>query len=112
VDDSPNQQAYRRDARVLAEIGAEFLRAELPKIDVRFPRALAKLAVAAWERNDDEGLAEPETPEQYLARRRAVALALIGVEITQRGRWVNDEVFVDLSPTLVGIASDAWDDLS
>jgi hypothetical protein len=97
---------------VLAELGAEFLRAELPKIDIRLPRALAILAVAAWERNDDDGLDEAETPEQYLVRRRAAALALIGLEITERGRWVNDEVFVDLSPTLVGIASDAWDDLS
>jgi hypothetical protein len=42
---------------------------------------------------------------------RAAALSLIGLSITERGRWEGEEVLVALDPVLIGNAVDAADDL-
>jgi hypothetical protein len=54
---------------------------------------------------------EPETYEQGVQRQRAGTLGLIGLSIKELGRVEGDEVIVDLSPDLIGVALDAADDL-
>jgi hypothetical protein len=44
-------------------------------------------------------------------RQRAGTLGLIGLSIKELGRVEGDEVIVDLSPDLIGVALDAADDL-
>jgi hypothetical protein len=78
---------------------------------VRLPRALAEKAVAAWKREGDEGPLDPETFEQRILRYRAGTLGLIWLSISELGRWDGDEVVVELSPDLIGMALDAADDL-
>jgi hypothetical protein len=68
-------------------------------------------AVAAWERDDTEGDLDSETYEQRVQRHRAGTLALIGLAISERGRWEADEVVVELHPEELGVAMDAADDL-
>ena len=94
------QRQYRRDAEALGEIGA----------DVRLPTALARLAVEAWER-DDEGALDPESYEQRVQRHRAGTLALIGLAVSELGRPEGDEVVVALYPEIIGSAVGASDDL-
>jgi hypothetical protein len=101
---------YRADAEVLGQLGEVLAQAELPRIEVRLPRLVAESAVAAWEREDGEGV-DPETFEQRVQRHRAGTLALIGLSIVNAGRWEGDEVAVALSPDLIGVAVDAADDL-
>jgi hypothetical protein len=72
---------------------------------------LAEAAVTAWEREANEGPLDPETFEQRVQRHRAGTLGLIGLSIVNGGRWEDDEVFVELSPDLIGMAVDASDDL-
>jgi hypothetical protein len=72
--------------------------------------ALARAAVAAWQR-DDEGEPEPESYEQRVLRHRAGALALIGLAVEDQGRAEGDEVVVDLSADVIGSALDAADGL-
>jgi len=110
VRESTWQAVYRREARLLGELGAPLVRVELPRVEVRLPRALAKRAVAAWER-DDDGPAEPETFEQRVLRHRAATFSLIGLEISERGRWDGDEVLIALDAGLISAAVDASDDL-
>ncbi len=86
-------------------------KADLPRVEVRLPRELAEKAVAAWEREGDEGLLAPETFEQRVHRHRAGTLGLIGLSICERGRWDGNEVIVELSPDLIGVAVDAADDV-
>lgn len=105
------QRRYREDSRVLGELGAVLARADVPRFKVRLPRSLAELAIAAWERNEDEGTDDPESYEQRAQRLRAVALALIGLSLQERGRWEGEEAVVDLSVELIGAALDAADDL-
>ena len=73
-------------------------------------RHLAEQAVAAWEREDNGSPVHGETCEQRLERQRAGTLALIGLSITDRGRWDGDEVVVELDAVFVGLAIDAIDD--
>jgi hypothetical protein len=80
-------------------------------VEVRLPRRLAEQAVAAWERDDGEGPLDPETHEQAAQRHRAATLSLIGLTITECGRWRDDEVLVELDPVFIGLAVDAADDL-
>jgi hypothetical protein len=111
VDAAQPRQAYQRDARTLGELGRVLVRAPLPKVQVRLPKPLAEQAVAAWEWDDDGGSVDSETCEQRVVRSRAAALALIGLSITEGGRWEADEVVVDLDPNLIGMAINAADDL-
>jgi hypothetical protein len=106
------QRLYREDGRVLGELGAALARAAIPRFEVRLPRPLAELALAAWKRDGDEGPGEPESYEQRVQRHRAGALALIGLGVEERGRWDGEEVVVDLSAELIGVALDAADDLA
>jgi len=57
------------------------------------------------------GSLDPETFEQRVQRHRAATLALIGLSIVNDGRWEGDVMVVELSPTFVGVAVDASDDL-
>ena len=110
MDETDRQRLYREDARLLGEIGAVLAHAELPGVTVRLPSALARAAVAAWER-DDEGEPDAESYEQRVLRHRAGALALIGLAVQERGRADGGHVVVDLSPDVIGNALDAADDL-
>ncbi|MFC3452175.1 hypothetical protein [Amycolatopsis speibonae] len=93
---------YREDSKVLASIGA-CVDAQIAPLTVRLPKSLAQAAVAAWERDELDDLGE-ETHEQYALRDKAGELALIGLVISERGRWENDEVVVDLDVAAVGAA--------
>jgi hypothetical protein len=110
MDETDRQRRYREDARVLGEIGAILARADLPRIPVRLPSALAQAALEAWQ-HDDEGGPDPESFEQRAIRHRAAALGLIGLSVEQTGRADGDEVVVELTPNLIGNAFDAADDL-
>jgi hypothetical protein len=110
MGETDRQRLYREEARLLAEIGAVLARTELPKVTVRLPSLLARAALTAWQR-DDEGALDPESYEQRVLRHRAASLSLIGLSIEQGSRSEGDEVVVELSPDLIGIALDAADDL-
>ncbi|MEU8513543.1 hypothetical protein AB0C76_18420 [Kitasatospora sp. NPDC048722] len=91
---------YREDSKVLAAIG-EHVHAQVGLVTVRLPRAVAQAAVDAWER-DETGDVGEETHEQYELRGQAGDLALIGLVISERGRWEDEEVVVDLQVSLAG----------
>ncbi|MDQ0753057.1 hypothetical protein QF034_007288 [Streptomyces africanus] len=93
---------YGDDTKVLAAIGTH-VATQTDRVTVRLPRALAEAAVAAWEREENDAPAE-ETPERYALRDRAAELALIGLAITERGRWEGEEVAVDLDLASAGAA--------
>jgi hypothetical protein len=78
---------------------------------VRLPKALGEKAVAAWDRDHDEGPPKPETTEQRTLRHQAATLSLIGLSIVNHGRWEGDHVVVELSPDLIGNAVSASDNL-
>jgi hypothetical protein len=111
MSESGWQRQYRQDARLLGELGRVLALTELPRVEVRLPKALAELAVTAWEREDNDGPLDDETHEQRLERHRAGTLALIGLGITERGRWDGDDVIVELGTGLIALAIDASDDL-
>lgn len=102
VADPPRYALYREDAKLLAAIG-EHVDAQVDRVTVRLPGALARAAVAAWDR-DDEGDLDEETREQYELRGQAGDLALIGLAVSERGRWEGEEVVVDLFVNLAGAA--------
>jgi hypothetical protein len=110
--DSAWQRQYREDAQQLGELGAALIDAEIPRVEVRVPRALAEKALAAWQRDGDEGPAEPESFEQRIQRHRAGTLGLIGLAIENSGHWTDDYVVVELGADLIGAAVEASDDLS
>ncbi|WP_329100448.1 hypothetical protein [Streptomyces sp. NBC_01439] len=93
---------YGEDSKVLAAIGRQ-VDIQVDRVSVRLPRAVAEAAVAAWDREESSGQA-PETHEQYLLRDKAAELALIGLEISQRGRWEGEELLIDLDITSAGAA--------
>jgi len=111
MNGAERQRGYQRDSRVLAEIGRCLVQAPLPKIEVRLPRHLAEQAVAAWERDDGGSKDDQEPDEQRRQRHRAATLALIGLSITQHGRWDGGEAVVSLDPAFIGMAINAADDL-
>jgi hypothetical protein len=111
MSETADQRIYRREARLLGELGALLVGVELPRVEVRVPREIAEQAVAAWERDDDTGPLGPETFEQRVQRSRAASFSLIGLSIAERGRWDGDEVVVDLSAGFVADAINASDDL-
>ncbi len=104
VDQEPYDR-YREDSRALAAIG-RFVDAQVGKVTVRLPRAVAQAAVDAWERDDSAEVDEvdEETPEQYVLRDHAAELALIGIAISERGRWEGEELVIDLDLASAGAA--------
>ncbi len=104
MEETEWQRQYGADSLVLGELGRSLSRAELPAVEVRLPRALGEKAVAAWEREGNEGPVEPETYEQRVQRHHAGTLGLIGLSIVERGRWDGDGVVVPLGPDLIGVA--------
>jgi hypothetical protein len=102
VDGQEQYARYRDDAKVLAAIG-ECVRAQAGPVAVRLPRAVAEAAVAAWER-DETGGPDEESREQYVLRDRAAELALIGLAISERGRWEGGSVVVGLDVASAGAA--------
>jgi hypothetical protein len=46
-----------------------------------------------------------------MQRLRAATLALVGLSITQDGRWDDGEAVVSLDPAFIGMAINAADDL-
>ncbi|MFF5538016.1 hypothetical protein ACFY71_37095 [Streptomyces cinerochromogenes] len=93
---------YRDDSKVLAAIG-EHVDAQVGRVTVWLPKAVAEAAVNAWERDETGGHA-PETHEEYALRDQAAELALIGLAISQRGRWESEDVVVDLDVASAGAA--------
>ncbi|MEU6239002.1 hypothetical protein [Kitasatospora sp. NPDC047058] len=87
---------------MLAVIG-EQVDAQVGRVTMRLPRAAAEAAVDAWAR-DELGGRVPETHEEYALRDQAAELALIGLAISQRGRWEGDEVVIDLDVASAGAA--------
>ncbi|MEU1787745.1 hypothetical protein ABZ553_18040 [Streptomyces sparsogenes] len=96
---------YREDSKVLAAIGKQ-VAAQAGRITVRLPRAVAEAAVEAWGRDELDSPGE-ETHEQYALRDQAAELALIGLAISERGRWEGDELVIDLDIDSAGTASRA-----
>jgi hypothetical protein len=85
VDETDRQRRYREDARVLGEIGAFLSRADVPRISVRLPSALARAALEAWQ-HEEEGGPDPESFEQRVIRHRAATLGNIGHSVERSGR--------------------------
>ncbi|MEW1698995.1 hypothetical protein [Streptomyces sp. NPDC091278] len=102
MNDQEQYVRYQEGSKVLAAIGAR-VEAQVGRVTVRLPRALAEAAVAAWDRDELGELGE-ETHEQYALRDRAGELALIGLAISQHGRWENEELVVDLDVASAGTA--------
>lgn len=94
---------YREESKLLAAIGAH-VDAQVGSVTVRLPRAVAEAVVAAWERDDPDGDFDEETHEQYALRTQAGDLALIGLAISDDGRWEGEEVVVDLHVHSAGAA--------
>ncbi|GAA1967632.1 hypothetical protein [Catenulispora subtropica] len=102
MDNHERYAGYQEDANLLAAIG-ELVDAQVGRVTVRLPKTVAEAAVAAWERDDpyEDTL---ETTEQREVRGKAADLAMIGLEISQRGRVEGEEVVVDLRVGLAGAA--------
>ncbi|WP_317867868.1 hypothetical protein [Streptomyces sp. Wh19] len=100
--DEEEYARYREDSKVLAAIG-EHVDAQVGRVTVRLPGAVAEAAVGAWERDELGDLGE-ETHEQYALRDQAGDLALIGLVISERGRWAGEDVVIDLDVVLAGAA--------
>ena len=101
VGDREQYLRYQGDRAVLAAIGVR-LDAQVGRINVRLPRSVAELAVAAWDRDETAGVVE-ESREEWELRDDAAELALIGLAISERGVAHGEEVVVDLD--LVQIAA-------
>jgi hypothetical protein len=104
-------QRWAADGRVLADIGRSLNGQEI-RVKVRIPKTLADQAVKAWERSDEEPMADPESPEQRASRHRAGALALVGLAISEGGQTDGEEVIVDLGARQIGDALNAGDGLT
>ncbi|WP_031079197.1 hypothetical protein [Streptomyces sp. NRRL S-118] len=100
--DHDQYERYLEDSEVLAAIGTQ-VDAQVGRVAVRLPRPVAEAAVAAWERDEADDPGE-ESHEQYALRDRAAELALIGLAISQRGRWERDELVIDLDVDSAGAA--------
>ncbi len=113
-----NAEEFRRrvwlqEAQSLGKVGELLADVNSPSVTIRLPRDLAEQAMTAWRRDDDEELSDkPETFEQRVYRHRAGTFALIGLCITEWGRWEQDEVVVDIPAAFVALAVDAGDDIS
>jgi len=101
-------EVWRQDESTLAGLGAALFSQRLT-VTVRLPGDLARSAVAAWER-DDEGILADETPSQAQTRKRAGALALVGLAVQQSGVWAGDQVEVEVDAWQIGSALDSAED--
>jgi hypothetical protein len=102
VVDREQFERYRQDRAVLAAIGAH-LDPQIGRISVRLWRSVAESAVAAWDREEPDGIGE-ESREEYDLRDNAAELASIGLAISSRGVWDGEEVVVDLDVVQVAAA--------
>lgn len=93
---------YQEDRTVLAAIGTDLDR-QVGRISVRLPRSLAESAVAAWNREEPNDVGE-ESREVHELRDDAADLALIGLAISERGKWDGEQVAVDLDLVQVAAA--------
>ncbi|MFD8821456.1 hypothetical protein ACFV1C_03680 [Streptomyces sp. NPDC059605] len=100
--DEERYARYREDSKALAAIGRH-VDAQVGRVTVRLPRAVAEAAVDAWERDESGDLGE-ETHEQYALRDQAGDLALIGLVISERGRREGEDVVIDLNVVSAGAA--------
>jgi hypothetical protein len=107
---TPEYKRYVTDAAVLAQIGKALL-VQPTRVEVRLPRTLADLAVAAWTRDEDETSPDvDETADMVKARHRAGTLALIGASVEGGGTSDGDDIVVELEAWFIGAALDAADD--
>ncbi|NSC25370.1 hypothetical protein FM076_31150 [Streptomyces albus subsp. chlorinus] len=90
----------------MREIGAH-LDAQLDRVTVRLPRAVAEAAMAAWERDERAGPGR-ESPARYALRDQAAELALIGLALSERGRREGEEYVVALDVASAGAALRAF----
>ncbi|MEU5788306.1 hypothetical protein ABZ754_11320 [Micromonospora purpureochromogenes] len=102
MEDREQYVRYQRDRTVLASIGA-YLDPQVSRISVRLRRSVAESAVAAWDREELDGIGE-ESREEFELRDDAAELALIGLAITSRGMWDGEEVAVDLDVVQIAAA--------
>ncbi|MGI5346901.1 hypothetical protein ACQEU8_01750 [Streptomyces sp. CA-250714] len=102
MSDQAQYARYRDDAKTVAAIGA-CVETQVDRITVRLPKGLAEAAIAAWDRDEADEPGE-ESHEQHAAREHAAELALIGLTISERGRWEGEEVAVDVDVASVGMA--------
>ena len=104
-----NHEDWAEDAQVLQEVGRA-LYPQIPKVEVRIDHRLADQAVAAWQREEDEGDLQGETAEQQCIRDQAASLALIGLAIDETGLEDGDEVVFEVDAWLIGRAPSAAED--
>jgi len=102
-------RVWAGDAEVLAQVGRS-LYEQQTRVQVRLPRQVADAALAAWQRDDDEGALPPETPETRATRHRAGSLALIGLAIESGGVVDGDDVVVEIESWSIGLALEAADE--
>lgn len=102
MNDLSPYDRYRADAAVLAAIGAR-VEAQHARVTVRLPKDLADAAVAAWQRDEREAPGA-ESLERHRLRDHAAELALIGLAISERGRWEGGAVLVELGIGSAGAA--------
>jgi hypothetical protein len=106
--DGDQPATWAHDEVTLSELG-QALFAQRLTVTVQLPGELARRAVQAWER-DDTRVVESESPAEALTRKRAAAVALIGLAVQSNGTWVNDTVTVPLDAWQVGTALDSAED--
>lgn len=92
-------ERFEADRLALGSIGRELFDQET-RIDVRLSEGLARVAVAAWGRDEIGGL-DNESPSQERARTAAATLALIGLAVSERGVVGGDG--------MVEVSLDAWE---
>jgi hypothetical protein len=102
-------EVWASDAEVLAQIGRH-VSDQSTKVKVRLPNALAQLALASWQRADDDEPHASETPEQRKTRHKAATLGLIGLSIESESRSEQDDVIVELDAWYIGDAYRAAND--
>jgi hypothetical protein len=108
MDTEDPYQRWVHDAAVLAKIGRE-LYDQSTTVRVRLSAFAAAEAVASWERDETDGLAE-ETPPQSEIRHRAAILALMGLCIHEGGVRKGEDMVVELPAWYVGLALAAADE--
>ncbi|GAA3215664.1 hypothetical protein ACFO1B_14720 [Dactylosporangium siamense] len=102
MDDREPYLRYQEDRTVLRAIGVDLDR-QVGRVSVRLTRSLAESAVAAWDRDETDEVGE-ESREECELRGDAADLALIGLAISERGKWDGDQVVVDLDVAQVAAA--------
>lgn len=111
MDTDDAYAVWARDAGDLAQIGRALFR-QPTRVRVRVPQALADRALAAWNRDDEDGRrpVDPESTGQRTVRARAATFSLIGCSIEERGIEDGGDVLVELDAWYIGDALQAADD--